>query len=92
VQGWQAMRGILLAAIPNKNGAREKPGLYITSNCVHWVETVSVLPRDLDGNPEDIPDRVEGHLADATRHPWRDLPQMKVKPRKLKLSGLPSPR
>jgi hypothetical protein len=68
VQGWQAMRGRLLATIPNKNGARENPGLFITSNCVHWIQTVPVLPRDLDGNPEDIPDRVEDHLADATRY------------------------
>jgi hypothetical protein len=68
VQGWQSMRGMLLATIPNKNGARENPGLYITSNCVHWIQTVPVLPRDLDGNPEDIPDRVEDHLADATRY------------------------
>ena len=54
--------------IPNKNGARENPGLFITANCVHWIQTVPVLPRDLDGNPEDIPDRVEDHLADATRY------------------------
>jgi hypothetical protein len=68
VQGWQAMRGMLLATIPNKNGGRENPGLFITSNCTHWIQTVPVLPRDLDGNPEDIPDRVEDHLADATRY------------------------
>ncbi len=68
VQGWQAMRGMLLATIPNKNGARENPGLYVTSNCIHWNQTVPVLPRDLDVNPEDIPDRVEDHLADATRY------------------------
>jgi len=26
------------------------------------------------------------------KRPWRDLPQMRVKPRKLKVSGLPRPR
>ena len=62
------MRGMLLAAIPNANGGRGNPGLFITSNCTHWLQTVPVLPRDLDGNPEDIPDRVEDHLADATRY------------------------
>jgi hypothetical protein len=60
------MRGTLLATIPNKIGARENPGLFITSNCLHWIQTVPVLLRDLEGNPEDIPDRVEDHLADAT--------------------------
>jgi hypothetical protein len=68
VRGWQGMRGMLLATIPNKNGARENPGLFVTSNCIHWIQTVPVLPRDLDGNPEDVPDRVEDHLADATRY------------------------
>ena len=68
VQGWQAIRGMLLATIPNKNGGRENAGLFVTSNCVHWIQTVPVLPRDLDGNPEDVPDRVEDHLADATRY------------------------
>ena len=62
------MRGMLLATIPNKNGARENAGLFITSSCVHWIQTVPVLPRDLDGNPKDIPNRVEDHLADATRY------------------------
>jgi hypothetical protein len=62
------MRGMLLATIPNKNGAREKPGLYVVSNCIHWVQTVPDLPGGLDGNPEDIPHRVEDHLADATRY------------------------
>ena len=43
MQGWQAIRGMLLATIPNKNGGPEKPGLFVTSNCVHWLQTVPVL-------------------------------------------------
>jgi hypothetical protein len=51
--------------LPGKDGVWGQLG---TSNCIHWIQTVPVLPRDLDGNPEDIPDRVEDHLADATRY------------------------
>ena len=66
VQGWQAMRGMLLATIPNKNGARENPASSSPRTAFTGFQTVPVLPRDLDG--EEMPDRVEDHFADATRY------------------------
>jgi hypothetical protein len=83
VQGWQALRGMLLATIPTKSGGRENAGLFVTQNCTHWIQTVPVLPRDLDGNPEDIPDRVEDHLADATRYLIRRSTKPRVRFRRM---------
>ena len=63
------MRGMLLATDPEQERrVGRTPACSSPQNCVHWIQTVPVLPRDLDGNPEDIPDRVEDHLADATRY------------------------
>jgi hypothetical protein len=70
-QGWAELRGRLSATIPGANGAREHEGLFITPDCTSWIETVPTLPRkvDTDGNfLEDVADRAESHLGDATRY------------------------
>jgi hypothetical protein len=68
IQGWQNLRGRMVGAMPNAGGARENEGIFICSNCVHWLENVPNLPRDLEGNSEDCPDRCLDHDADATRY------------------------
>lgn len=65
--GWRAMRDMLKAAIPNAEGYREKPGLFVTSACPDFIRTIPALPRhpkDLD----DVDTTTEDHIADETRY------------------------
>lgn len=75
--GWVQMRQMLKNAHPTLlgkkdddtpiYGPREKPGLFVFSNCEQWIRTVPVLPRD-DDNPDDVNTDAEDHIADETRY------------------------
>ena len=62
--GWQLMRDRLRAA---KRNPLEEPGLYVFSDCVHFIRTVPMLPRD-EKKPDDIDTNAEDHIADEARY------------------------
>jgi hypothetical protein len=55
VHGWQAIRSRINATIPDKNGLREKAGLFVCEPVRSFFDTVLVLPRDLKSNRECTP-------------------------------------
>lgn len=70
--GWQLMRDRFGAAKPKKDAKgnplpAEDPGLYVFSNCLDFIRTVPMLPRD-DVKPDDIDTKAEDHIADETRY------------------------
>lgn len=77
VTGWTQVRQMLKNAGPNKkldeNGEvvtifpREKAALFVFSNCVSFIETLPVLPRD-EKNPDDVNTDAEDHIADEVRY------------------------
>jgi hypothetical protein len=78
VTGWTQVRERLKSAHPNKKKhprdpdreiiyPREKPGLFVFTNCSSFIETVPVLPRD-EKNMDDIDTDAEDHVADEVRY------------------------
>jgi len=75
--GWAQMRQRLKNAGPNKkldeNGEviavfpREKPALFVFSNCTAFIDTIPVLPRD-EKEPDDVNTEAEDHVADESRY------------------------
>lgn len=68
-QGYQLFRERLAATKPI-DGLREFPGLFVCSNCIHWIRTVPWLQRNED-DLDDIMEGQEDHCADATRYRLR---------------------
>lgn len=62
--GWELMRTMMKAASTENY---EEPGLYVMSNCVHWIRTVPILPRD-EVKTDDVDTRSEDHMGDMTRY------------------------
>lgn len=59
--GWALIRDMLEAAAAYP---REKPGLFVFSNCRQFVRTVPTLPRD-DRKPDDVDTDAEDHCFAA---------------------------
>ena len=68
VQGWQKMRDMFGAALPNDDGTRENPGLFVLERCDQFIRTVPVLPRDVDKDPDDVDTESEDHIGDDVRY------------------------
>jgi hypothetical protein len=70
-QGWQQMREWIASCLP-KDGAkaREKPGLFVFSNCEQFLRTVPVLPRD-EKDMDDVDTEAEDHVGDEVRYRLR---------------------
>lgn len=68
--GWGQMRQMLKNAQPTLDGCREYPGLFVFDNCVDFVRTIPVLPRDKK-DMDDINTDAEDHIADETRYAVR---------------------
>ena len=69
-QGWEQFRKLLKNAIPDVNGVREEPGIFVFDTCNHFIRTVPVLPRDKK-NPDDVDTDVEDHIGDDVRYEIR---------------------
>src|SRR5207302_9782370 len=69
-QGWQQLRKFLSNVEPAPGAGREQPGLFIWSNCTHWLRTVPTLPRD-EKDMDDIDTAAEDHCGDETRYRLR---------------------
>ena len=67
VNGWAMVRKAMKNSLVQNGKPRERPGLFIFSNCEHWARTVPVLPRS-EKNPDDIDTTAEDHPADETRY------------------------
>lgn len=46
---------------------REKPGMFVFSNCAYTIELFPILPRD-DDNPDDVDTDSEDHIGDEIRY------------------------
>lgn len=78
-QGWEATRKRLFNARTNPEGIpREFPGLFVTRDCLQWLETVPSLPRS-DKDPDDVDTDAEDHDGDMTRYRVRLHDGNKVK-------------
>lgn len=66
--GWEQMRKMFADAIPEKGRPREFPGLFVCERCDHFRRTIPVLPRDLEGDPDDVDTDSEDHIADEVRY------------------------
>lgn len=68
IQGWEQVRKRLAGVMPDKPGMpREKPGLFVTRECTHFLRTIPSLPRD-DKNLDDVDTDAEDHVADEVRY------------------------
>lgn len=66
-RGWDLLRNRLEGCVPDDEGLREKPGLFIADCCHQWLRTVPSLTRStLD--PDDCDKKSEDHAADMTRY------------------------
>lgn len=61
-RGWVLLRQMLQGSV-----RRESPGLFVFSDCTHFIRTIPTLPRD-SRDPDDIDTSAEDHIADETRY------------------------
>jgi hypothetical protein len=66
-RGWQMLRSRLTQAMPNKDGTRDRPGMFVCARCKYWLNYVPPMPRD-KVDPDDVPEKYEDHLGDMTRY------------------------
>lgn len=70
-QGWEQMRKMMSSTVPETPGTpREFPGLFVTTDCHHFLRTVPVLPRDKK-DQDDVDTEAEDHVADEVRYRCR---------------------
>ncbi len=82
VTGWTQMRQVMKNATPNikydENEEiiaiypRERPGLFVFSTCVDFINQIPVLPRD-EKDMDDVNTDAEDHIADETRYLIRSV-------------------
>jgi hypothetical protein len=68
--GWLQVRKYLKDALPNVDGPRENPGLFVCDCCEQFIRTVPVLPRS-DKDLDDVDTEVEDHVGDEVRYRLR---------------------
>lgn len=66
-QGWEQLRRGMKGALPQPNGPRESPGLFVLERCAQFRRTVPVLPRS-DKDPDDVDTEAEDHAGDEARY------------------------
>lgn len=62
--GWQLMRERFGAA---KRKPLEEPGLYVFKECLEFIRTVPMMPRD-EVKLDDVDSKSEDHIGDETRY------------------------
>lgn len=65
--GWELMRKYLKYAV-RTGKPRENPGLFVCESCKQFIRTIPSLPRDLQGDPDDVDTDAEDHIADEVRY------------------------
>jgi hypothetical protein len=67
--GWEMMRKMMKAAKPRKGLPREEPGLFVVGDHnPQFLRTVLSLPRDEDGDMDDVDTDAEDHIGDEVRY------------------------
>lgn len=75
--GWEEIRKMLYNAMTKLYDedkeeyyyrTREKPGLFTFSTCKYFIKLFPSLPRDDDGDPDDVNTDSEDHIGDETRY------------------------
>lgn len=75
-RGWEKIRVYLSGAMAKRfvkeDGTivpipRDKPGIFVFSNCKQFIDQIPLLPRD-EEDPDDIDTEVEDHIADEARY------------------------
>lgn len=70
-QGWEQVRKMMAATVPAKEGEpREFPGLFVTTECRQFLETIPTLPRD-PKDMDDVDTEAEDHIGDEVRYRCR---------------------
>lgn len=67
IQGWRIIRDLFNAAVPDAEGRRTRPGLFVSRVCQQFIRTIPVLPRD-PRNPMDVDTASEDHQGDDLRY------------------------
>ena len=65
--GWELMRKYLKFGI-RTGMPRENPGLFACESCKQFIRTIPSLPRDLQGDADDVDTDAEDHIADEARY------------------------
>lgn len=65
--GWQRVREYLSAYLVEEGQPMEEPGLFIFHNCLDFIRTFPVLPRDKT-KTDDVDTKAEDHQADDLRY------------------------
>ena len=63
VRKWQQLRELMRNSVPNSEGYREKPGIFVTDRCTNFHELIPVAPRD-PKNSDDVDTDSEDHILD----------------------------
>jgi len=69
-QGWNRLRTYLKNAIPDAQGYRQEPGIFVLERCTQFRRTVPVLPRS-DKDIDDVNTDSEDHIGDEVRYRLR---------------------
>ena len=67
IAGWRKIREMLLASLETP---MEESGLFIFENCLQFIRTVPILPRD-QKKLDDVDTDAEDHIGDETRYMLR---------------------
>lgn len=68
VIGWELMRTRMRESMKvAEHKLMEKPGLFVTENCLGWLRTVPILPRHKI-KTDDVDSEAEDHPGDGTRY------------------------
>ena len=65
--GWEQLRRMFKASIPEGNLPRESAGIFIFATCDQFQRTIPVLPRD-EKDQDDVDTDAEDHIGDETRY------------------------
>ncbi len=72
-RGYELIRTKLIDAVPNKEGTREAPGLFVCTDCRQFLEFFPTTPRGT-ADPDEVPDGYPDHILDSTRYRVSWLP------------------
>ena len=68
--GWEACRKMFKDAKHPDIGVREHAGYFVFENCLNFLRTIPVLPRD-ERDMDDVDTKSEDHIADEFRYKVR---------------------
>ena len=70
--GWEACRKRFKDSKKPDIGVRERPGYFVFTNCLNFIRTIPVLPRN-EKDMDDVNTDAEDHIADEFRYKVRSV-------------------